>query len=113
MMNLSSGTAAAKKNAKLIRAAADSLSSRVQPPRLSQTRKAVDQVVKQRSDPGKKMMNVGTALLIMPEPITSVAAVPVLIVGRALSSKSGTNVTGIYEELTKTMKIISSTATLS
>ena len=54
------------------------------------------------------MLKLGTALLIMPEPITSVASVPMFVLGRALSSNRGANVSGIYEELRKSFKVISS-----
>ena len=82
------------------------------PPKLSETNKLVREIVKERSNPGKKMMKLGTALLIMPDPITDVAAVPMLILGQALSSNRGTNVSGVYEELRQSLKLISSTWSL-
>ncbi len=111
-MYLSSKTAAARKNVKLINDAAGIVSSRVPPPKLSETNKLVKEIIKERSDPGKKMLKLGTALLIMPEPITSVASVPMLILGKALSSNRGANISGIYEELRKSLKIISSSSSL-
>ncbi len=107
-MYLSSKTAAARKNVKLINDVAGIVSSREPPPKLSETNKLVRGIIRERSDPGKKMLKLGTALLIMPEPITSVASVPMLILGKALSSNRGANVSGIYEELRKSLKIISS-----
>lgn len=53
------------------------------------------------------MLKLGTALLIMPEPITGVAAIPMLLIGKMLSSNRGANVSGIYEELRKSLKVIS------
>jgi len=104
---LSSITAAARKKAKLINDAAEMISSRVPLPKVSETTNLVKEVIKERSDPGKKMLKLGTALLIMPEPITGVAAIPMLIIGKALSSNRGANVSGIYEELRKSLKVIS------
>ena len=111
-MNLSSNTAAARKNAELINVAAGIISSRMPLPKLSETNKLVREIIKERSDPGKKMLKIGTALLIMPEPITGVVAVPMLILGKALSSNRGANVSGIYEELRKSLKVISSSVSL-
>ena len=104
---MSSITAAARKKAKLINDAAEMISSRVPLPKVSETTNLVKEVIKERSDPGKKMLKLGTALLIMPEPITGVAAIPMLIIGKALSSNRGANVSGIYEELRKSLKVIS------
>lgn len=109
---MSSETATARKNAKLINNAAGIVSSRVSPPKLSEANKLVREIIRERSDPGKKMLKLGTALLIMPEPITSVASVPMLILGKALSSNRGANVSGIYEELRKSLKLISSSDSL-
>lgn len=109
---LSSKVAAVRKNAKLINEAAIMAASRMQPPDLSKTAKLVHEIVKERSDPGKKMMKLGTALLIMPDPITDVAAVPMLILGKALSSNRGTNLSEVYEEVRKSMKLISSSWSL-
>ncbi|HVB12852.1 MAG TPA: hypothetical protein VNE86_06940 [Nitrososphaerales archaeon] len=104
---MSSITAAARKKAKLINDAAGIVSSRVPPPKVSETTKLVREIIKERSDPGKKMLKLGTALLIMPEPITGVAAIPMLLIGKMLSSNRGANVSGIYEELRKSLKVIS------
>jgi len=111
-INLEPKTAVARNNVRLVKLAAGSLSSRIPPPSFSNTNRVVKDVVKDRSDPGKRMMTVGTALLILPEPITGVAAVPVLILGKALSNRSGTSVKGIYEEIRKSMRAISSAETL-
>ena len=112
-MDLSSNTAAARKNVKLINDAARMVSSRVPPPRLSETNKLVREIIKERGDPGKKMLKLGTALLIMPDPVTGVAAVPFLILGKVLSSNRGTNVREVNEELRKSLKEISSTVSKS
>ncbi|MGA2874702.1 MAG: hypothetical protein ABSE82_04090 [Nitrososphaerales archaeon] len=96
----------------MINNAAGIVSSRVSPPKLSEANKLVREIIRERSDPGKKMLKLGTALLIMPEPITSVASVPMLILGKALSSNRGANVSGIYEELRKSLKLISSSDSL-
>ena len=109
---MSSITAAARKNAELINDAAGMISSRIPPPKISETNKLVREIIKERSDPGKKMLKLGTALLIMPEPITGVAAIPMLIIGKALSSNRAVNVSGIYQELRKSLKAISLDASL-
>ncbi|MHB1867774.1 MAG: hypothetical protein ACYCPP_02380 [Nitrososphaerales archaeon] len=109
---MSSITAAARKNAELINDAAGMISYRIPPPKISETNKLVREIIKERSDPGKKMLKLGTALLIMPEPITGVAAIPMLIIGKALSSNRAVNVSGIYQELRKSLKAISLDASL-
>lgn len=76
-------------------------------PSLPKTSKVVKGVVAEDKNAGKKMMKVGTALILMPEPVTSAAGIPMVILGRALSSKTGTNVKGVYEELHKTLKSLS------
>jgi hypothetical protein len=55
--------------------------------------------VKERPDPGKKMMKIGAALILMPEPVTSAAGVPMVILGKAISSNRGTTLSGVYEEM--------------
>jgi hypothetical protein len=107
-----SKTAAARKNARMINEAAGMVSERVKTPRLSDTSNLIREVVKERSNPGKKMLKIGTALLLMPEPITGVAAVPILVIGKALSSNRGVNVSGIYEELRKSLREISTSSSL-
>jgi hypothetical protein len=111
-MDLSSETAAARKNAKLIMEAAGLLASREPPPNFSETNKLLREIIRERGDPGKKLMKLGTALIIFPDPITGAAGVPMLIIGKALSSNRGANVSEIYDELRKSLEVIHSAASL-
>jgi hypothetical protein len=98
----------AKKNVRLVREAAGLVSQRITPPRLSETNSKLKDVVKQRSNPSKKLLALGTALLIMHDPITDAAAVPVLIAGKIFQSRQSSNIKDVYEELGRSLAAISS-----
>ena len=88
--------------------AAQSLSSRPSMPSLTETNKALKDVVVEKKNPGKKMMKMGAALILMPEPVTSAAGIPMVLFGKAISSRTGTNIKDVYEELQRTLKGLSS-----
>jgi hypothetical protein len=77
-------------------------------PIAKKTKDSVREVLNETGNSGKKMMQVGAALIMMPEPVTSIAGVPILLFGKAISSNQGTNVKGVYEELSEALRIISS-----
>ncbi len=97
-----------KRTGKLLKEAARSISSRPSMPCLGESNKLVKGVVAENKNVGKKMMKVGAALILMPEPVTSAAGVPMVLLGRAISSKTGTNIKGVYEELEKTLRSLTS-----
>ena len=109
---MSSETALARRNAKLIKATVRIISARTPPPNLSHTNKIIHDVVRERSNPGKKMVKIGTALILLPEPVTGVAGVPILALGKALSSRQSGNLKEVYEELRNSMKVISAASSL-
>jgi hypothetical protein len=77
-------------------------------PSSRKTRDSVREVLNDKNNPGKEMMKVGAALIMMPEPVTSIAGVPILLFGKVINSNRGTNVKGVYEELSEALRIISS-----
>ena len=80
-------------------------------PNVSGTNKLIRETLKDRSDTGKKMMKLGAALVMMPEPVTSAAGVPLILVGKALSLRQTTTISGVYEELKQTLDDLSSSST--
>lgn len=97
-----------KRRARLVTEGAKILSSRPVLPRFNETNKVLKGVVAESKNPGKKMMKVGAALILMPEPATSAAGVPLIILGRCIASRVATNIKGVYEELHKTLGDLSS-----
>ncbi|MGI0092093.1 MAG: hypothetical protein ACREBS_10320, partial [Nitrososphaerales archaeon] len=106
---LSKRMAATKKDAKLIGEGVKIISSRPNQPKMSEANKAIRDVVRKRSNAGKNMLRLGTALLITPDPVTSAAAIPLLVGGKILHARKDANVNEVYEELRKALKAISST----
>ena len=98
----------ARRNTSLIKDATSLLAERKPPPSFHETNAAVKDLVKERKDNGKKLMTLGAALLIMPDPVTDVAAVPVLVAGKVLQSRHSICVKNVYDELRETLKQISS-----
>lgn len=105
---MSVSTEESKRTVRLLKEATRSVSSRPSMPSLGETNKLVKGVVAENKNVGKKMIKVGAALILMPEPVTSAAGVPMVLMGRVMSSKTGTNIKGVYEELEKTLKSLSS-----
>ena len=99
-----------KEEARLIKEATRIVSTRPQPQKFSGANKAVKDVMREQSNVGKNMLKLGTALLITPDPITSAAAVPILIGGKMLHARNGANVKEVYEELRKTLNAISASS---
>ena len=106
-MNLSQSLATMKKNTSLIKTATGLISERSPPPSLKETNSSLKDLVKKRGDTGKKLLALGTALLIMPDPITDAAAIPVLIAGKVLQSRQGSNLKNVYDEMRQTLNSIS------
>ena len=97
-----------KKDARLIKNATGLLSERPLPPSLKSTTASLKGLTKKRSDHGKKLLALGTALLIAPDPITDAAAIPVLIAGKMLERRQTVNLKNVYEEMGRTLSSLSS-----
>lgn len=78
------------------------IASRSPLPNTKETNALIRGTLKEKGDTGKKMMKIGAALVLMPEPVTSAAGVPLILMGKAISSRKGTNIAGVYEELRQT-----------
>jgi hypothetical protein len=101
-----------KKNVSMIKEATSLLSERKLPPSLHETNSTVKDLVKERRDTGKKLLTLGAALLIMPDPITDAAAVPVLIAGKVMHSRHPVNIKNVCDEMRQTLTQISSICSL-
>jgi hypothetical protein len=97
----------ARRNASLITDATSLLKERTMPPSLHETNRVVKDLVKERRDSSKKLLTLGAALLIMPDPITDVAAVPVLVTGKVMQSRATINVRNVYNEMRETLTQLS------
>ena len=111
-MELSASVAPARRNASLIKAASGLLAERGPPPSFHETNAAVKDLVKKRTDHGKKLLTLGTALLIMPDPVSDMAAVPVLIAGKVLQARHAISVKNVYDEMRHSLSQISSACSL-
>ncbi len=103
---------AARRNASLIKDATSLLHERTLPPSLHETNRAMKDLTKERRDTSKKLLTLGAALLIMPDPITDVAAVPVLIAGKVMQARATINVKNVYSEMRQTLNQLSSACSL-
>ena len=103
---LSESIAQRRREAMLIKERANLLASRIGLPKSTEATKLAKGTVKERSNIGKNMQRVGTALLIIPDPITGAAGVPLLAVGKALQMRQGTNIAETYQEFNQTMKAL-------
>ena len=101
-----------KRNAFLIREATSEISQRQALPSLRETNHDLRELVKERPNNGKKLLALGAALLIAPDPITDVAAVPVLIAGKVMQSRHAIGIKTVYDEMRETLNQVSSICSL-
>jgi len=101
-----------KRNASLIKDGTSLISERHLPLSLRETNDTVKGLVKERRDTSKKLLTLGAALLIMPDPITDAAAVPVLIAGKVMQSRYSICTKNVYDEMRQTLNQISSLCSL-
>jgi hypothetical protein len=111
-IDLSLSLETARRDASLIKDATSLLKERTLPPSLRETNQRVKDLTKERRDSSKKFLTLGAALLIMPDPITDMAAVPVLIAGKVMQSRATINVKNVYSELRQTLNQLSSACSL-
>ncbi len=104
--DLSENIAQRRREAMLLKERANLLATRISLPKSTEATKLAKGAVKERSNIGKNMQRVGTALVIIPDPITGAAGVPLLAVGKALQLRQGTNIAETYQEFNKTMKAL-------
>jgi hypothetical protein len=105
---LSLSLTSVRKNASLVKTATKLVSDRDLPPSSDETNSTLKSLVKSHSTTGKKLLALGTALLIMPDPITDAAAVPVLIAGKFLQSRQSANIKDVFDEARNALAAISS-----
>ncbi len=97
-----------KNDVRLIKSAAGLLSDRPVPPSLKSTNASLKGLTKKPSDHGKKLLALGTALIIAPDPFTGAAAIPVLIAGKMLERRRPIDLKNVYEEMGKSLSSLSS-----
>ena len=104
---MTSSLEVARSNASQIKLATSLLKERTPTPNLHETARVVKDVVRERRDPSKKLLTLGAALLIMPDPFTDMAAVPVLIAGKVMQSRASINVKNVHDEMRQTLSLLS------
>ena len=109
-MSLSGDTA--RRNVSLIKDATSLLNDRNPPPSLRETNASLKDITKERHDTSRKLLTLGAALLIVPDPITDMAAVPVLIAGKVMQSRASIGVKNVHAELRETLSQLSSACSL-
>jgi len=102
----------ARRNVSLIKETTSLLKDRNPPPSLRETNGSLKDLTKERRDTSKKLLTLGAALLIIPDPITDIAAVPVLIAGKVMQSRASIGVKNVHAELRETLSQLSSACSL-
>ena len=77
-------------------------------PGCEKAKESVSGLVRERKNYGDKLLQAGAVLLIIPDPITDAAAIPVLAAGKILSSRQSSNLKDIYSDLSKTLTSLAS-----
>ena len=95
-----------RKNVKLIKEQTSLLTERIGLPKSEEATKVVKDAVKEKSNIGKNLVKVGTALIIIPDPITSAAGVPIAAVGKVLDSRQGASIAETLREFDQTIKVL-------
>ncbi|MHB8565955.1 MAG: hypothetical protein ACYC7D_03055 [Nitrososphaerales archaeon] len=75
---------------------------------LAETNSNLKGLVRERKNYGDSLLKAGAILLIIPDPITDAAAVPVLAAGKILSSRQSSALKDIYTDLSKALTSLSS-----
>ena len=65
-------------------------------------------LVKTRKNHGDKLIKIGVAMIICPDPISSVAGVPLVMAGKLLRSRQSINIKDVFADLNQTMSSLSS-----
>ena len=105
---MSEDNAIAKREVALIKEATNLISSRPKPPSLEKTNESLIEITKERGNSGSKLMKVGTAMIIMPDPVTGAIGVPVLVAGKMISNRRASNLKNVYEEVNSTLTSLAS-----
>lgn len=75
---------------------------------VKKSNESLKDLVKERKNYGAPLLKAGAVLLIIPDPITDAAAIPVLAAGKILSSRQGSNVKEVYGDLAKSLSSLKS-----
>ncbi|MDG6996018.1 MAG: hypothetical protein JRN52_08845 [Nitrososphaerota archaeon] len=105
---MSEDNAIAKREVALIKEATNLISSRPKTPSLEKTNESLIGITKERGNSGSKLMKVGTAMIIMPDPVTGAIGVPVLVAGKMISNRRASNLKNVYEEVNSTLTSLAS-----
>lgn len=100
--------AARRDEARLIKEATSLLSSRPRVPNIGNANECMKDLIKEQGNSGKNLVRVGTAMIILPDPITGAIGVPLLVAGKVLQSRQSVNLKGVYEELNNSLESLSS-----
>lgn len=107
-LGLSDNIKVARKEAAFLKEVTNMVASRPRSLGLGETNKILNDLVKERGNSGKKMMKIGTALIIMPDPITGAIGVPLLVAGKMIDNRQSLNLKNVYEEVDRTLSSLSS-----
>ena len=75
---------------------------------MDETNKCLKDLVKERGNSGKSLMKIGTALIIMPDPVTGAIGVPMLVAGKMIQNRQAANLKDVYNELNSMLSTLSS-----
>jgi len=99
---------AARKDNRFLTNLADRISTIPRTLETKHTSENLNGLVKERKNYGDQLLSAGTVLLLIPDPVTSTAAIPVLAAGRAMKSRQSSNLKDVYKNLSETISSLAS-----
>ena len=77
-----------------------------------QTSENLRSLVRDRKNYGDQLLRAGAVLLVIPDPVTSTAAIPVLAAGKAMKSRQSCNLKDVYQNLSETVTSLARVSSL-
>jgi len=97
-----------RKDAKFLKEEAESIAQAPEKLGLKETKSVVCDLLKSRENHGDKLTKTGVALIVCPDPMTSIAGLPLLAAGVILRSRQSIAVKDVFSNLNQEMKSLSS-----
>src|SRR5579875_232983 len=97
------GSRSARREARFLREFSERVQDSAFPLRVKETSESLKGLTRQRRNYGDSLIKAGVALLVIPDPITDAAAIPVLAAGKLLSSRQSSNLKDVYNNLSKSL----------
>ena len=97
-----------RKDAKFVKEISERVSTLPRKLETEETCEKIRDLAKTRKNHGDKLMKIGVAMIICPDPVSSVAGVPLVIAGKLLRSRQSISMKDVFSDLNRTMNSLSS-----